>query len=302
MLGVLDGGTTNTRLRVWNGREVAFERRVTVGARDGAMEGGANRLRREVADLVGEARRALGEFDLVACGMIGSPSGLADVPHLVAPVTFDDLAKRLKIVELDEIGTVRFVPGVRTDTPDFAACDVMRGEETEVAGLRRLLDLHGPANFLHFGSHDKIVLTSDDAVVGSRTNLDGELLAALTRHTILAESATLPSEVDFEWWTRGFEAARAHGLSRAAFLTRLAAQRGATREEGGSFLLGVVAHETARLVPSDDAPLYLYGRATLTEPFARHLEGRRLVHVVPQATSDLAALHGVLSLLERSVA
>ena len=315
MIGLLDGGTTRTRLRVWDGAGVVFEASAEVGARDGAVQGHAGALRTALRRLLDTARSQFPLEQVVASGMLTSPSGLISLPHLPAPLSYAELAAGIQTREIAGIGLVAFIPGVRSagsditgnDLPgnDLAGSDVMRGEETEVVGLRALLNLSGRVNFLHFGSHDKLIRTGDEGLLGSVTNLNGELLSALSEHTILRESTAPLSElaaVDAGWWRRGLEAAQKHGLSRAAFTVRLGGLFGeATGVQGSSFLLGALAEANLRLFGAGDRQIraVLYGRPSATLPFADHLERLGvLVRVADEAQSNLAAVVGAATLLK----
>src|SRR4051794_1449520 len=84
----LDGGTTNTRARLWlNGRIAATARRA-VGVRDTVLSQGPAPLAVAVRDVLEEVlRRAEGlkPEAIVAAGMLSAEVGLLAVPHAVAP-------------------------------------------------------------------------------------------------------------------------------------------------------------------------------------------------------------------------
>ena len=72
--------------------------------------------------------------DVIACGMVGAKQGWVDAPYRSAPCTAaaTDLATA---PTTDPRMTVRIAPGVSQTSPP----DVMRGEETQIAGF--LMDL-----------------------------------------------------------------------------------------------------------------------------------------------------------------
>ena len=300
MIAFLDGGTTQTRLRIWDGQAVRLDSAVPIGARTGAIEGGGQALREAVQALIATARQAYFLEAVVACGMLTSPTGLTEVPHLLAPVSTRQLASSLVVREIGGCGCVLFIPGIRTRD-----IDVMRGEETEVTGLRQILGLGGPVNFLHFGSHDKLIYTDDDGVQGSLTNLNGELLEAMTGATILKSTTQNPAQlldVEYSWWRQGLEAARQHGLSRAAFLVRIGGLlRGAAPAQGTAWLLGALAEGNWRWIEQagPETLTVLYGRSTVTQPFAAYLSERGFpVQTVSETDSALAAVVGAARLHE----
>ena len=179
----------------------------------------------------------------------------------------------------------------------------MRGEETEVMGLRQRLALRGPVNFLHFCSHDKLIVTDDEGIYGSQINLNGELLSVLTGQTILRANTLPPQalrEVDRDAWQQGLTAAREHGLSRAAFLVRMGGLLGdLTPEQGTSWLLGALAEGSLRWIEgaAPRVTTVLYGRSTATQPFAAYLGKREFpVQIASETDSALAAVSGAAAL------
>ncbi|WP_194721485.1 2-dehydro-3-deoxygalactonokinase [Noviherbaspirillum malthae] len=300
IIAVLDGGTTRTRLRLWNGDAVIWQKAYAIGVRDVARNGGAA-LHGAVSKLLIEAH-SFARFDtVIALGMIGSNIGLAEVPHLVAPVMYTELASRLVVRDLPSIGSVYFIPGVRTMINDvriysISCTDVMRGEETEVIGLRNQLSLKGPVNFFHAGSHHKLICTDDSQILSSKTSLSGELLHALTQNTILASSVTPLDKltaVDPEYWDKGREATDAVGFGRAAFCVRLLDQlMHAPPDKATAYLLGAVAALDIALIKTE-IPVILYGHLTITEPLARYLTQRgHQASVAGSDTSEAAATYG----------
>lgn len=296
LTALLDGGTSRTRLRIWDGRQVTFETDRLVGARTGRQA-----LQAAVREVLDEAcsKAPFQNHPILACGMLGSAVGLAEIAHVPSPVTYRALAHAIRPLHLEGLAELHFIPGVRT-----AELDVMRGEETEVLGLRTLLNITGPLQVLHLGSHDKCIDCDDQGIQGSMTNLNGELLAALSEHTLL-HASVLPlhelNDIDEEAWRDGLEAAREHGLSRAAFLVRVRqVLGGASAWQGSSFLLGALAQANLRLLEqSPEVPVLLYGRAAATRPLARYLQDQgREVRVASERQSELAAVCGAAALLQ----
>jgi 2-dehydro-3-deoxygalactonokinase len=245
--------------------------------------------------------------------MITSNLGLHEVPHLAAPVDADQLAAGIVHAPVDGVGDVSFIPGIKTLPGDLslgtlAGGDVLRGEEAEVTGLRAHLGLTAPATFLHFGSHHKAVdVDGDGRITGSRTAITGELLAAVSEHTILRSSVVPLADLslDLEAAHEGAAATRAHGLGRALFLVRVGEQIAAVeRERMTSYLIGALAALDAPLLPppSARATIVLYGHGVFPEVLAALLErdGYDDVVRVDGDTSDRAAVEGAVALYERA--
>lgn len=248
----VDMGTTNTRVWLVRDGEVLARRQAGAGVRDTAREGSANRIRAALREMIADLRH---EHDaapacVVAAGMIASPLGLAEVPHLPAPVGAVELAAAVRRFSFPEICDLPFlfVPGVRSGAfaNDFATisqADVMRGEETLCIGLSTQKLVCPPATVLNLGSHWKAIqLDATGRIAASVTSLSGELVHATQTTTILASAvpAEKPTTLDVTWCEAGRQEQQRSGLARALFCVRMfeLGQQG-TPAQRMSFLLGV---------------------------------------------------------------
>jgi 2-dehydro-3-deoxygalactonokinase len=117
---------------------------------------------------------------------------------------------------------VRIVPGLSQDDPP----DVMRGEETKVAGFLAL-NPGWDGTLLLPGTHPKWVAVSGGEVTAFRTSLTGEVFAALAEHTVLRHS------FGTGWDEAAFAEGVAEGLARPEqLLNRLFAIRAAGLLQG----------------------------------------------------------------------
>jgi 2-dehydro-3-deoxygalactonokinase len=315
---VVDSGTSNTRVRLWHdGRIVATALRA-VGSRDTAAAGHNGALAAALREAIGEARWGAEPVAVICSGMITSNLGLYEVPHQRAPATLDDLARGMAGARFPELCELpfHFVPGVKTlpegpiDAANLHTVDLMRGEETEIAGLLDQSRIVMPSLFLHLGSHHKAILVDEGpAIAASSTALTGELLDAVRCHTVLSGStlSALDFEPSPEVWRLGLDLARREGLGRALFLVRAAEQLWArSHTEATALLLGA-------LIGLDLQMLEGYrGRAVTTVIYGKGAFGPLLhdclggaeygeVRLVDEATSDEAAARGAVALFERAV-
>jgi 2-dehydro-3-deoxygalactonokinase len=160
------------------------------------------------------ARWTPGPIRVVACGMVGARQGWIEAPY--ARVPGPPLPEGLTRAPSGPDLQVGIIPGLSQSDP----ADVMRGEETKVAGF---LALHPgwDGTLLLPGTHPKWISVSAGEVVGFRTSLTGELFAALSAHTVLRHSVTTE-----EWDQEAFLAGVAEGLARPeALMNRLFAIR-----------------------------------------------------------------------------
>lgn len=230
----VDVGTTNTRAWLTEGARVLVRREAPVGARDTARDGHPGALARALRDLLADARRGLPAVAsprrILAAGMVTSPQGLCEVPHLAAPVGVAELAAASREQVLPEVSDLAFlfVPGVRTSSrpgaDGISGHDVVRGEETLALGLATLGQLAPGGALLSLGSHWKLVrLDLAGRVAFSITSIAGELLQAVRAQTVLASALPDGSleQADPIQVRRGIGEARRAGLSRALFCVRL---------------------------------------------------------------------------------
>jgi 2-dehydro-3-deoxygalactonokinase len=218
-LAAVDWGTT--RLRVWLIDEaggVLAERRGDDGLITAQQAGFSTILERHLA-----AMAAPDAMPVIICGMAGSRQGWLEAPYVTVPTPIGAIlagAARIPGQRRD----IRIVPGLaqrRADAPD-----VMRGEETQLAGAGL------PAKGRHVvcmpGTHSKWVLVEDGAVTGFGTWPTGELFSVLAVHSILRHSLgeqPKPVAAENTVFRRWCEVALAEG---GDVVSRLFSIRGAT--------------------------------------------------------------------------
>lgn len=279
---LVDSGTTTTRVRVTDGQSILAVATELVGARDTARDGSNQRVRGALARLVREALDRSGRSfqsvrGIAASGMITSSVGLMEVPYVRAPAGPSDLNRGILTADFPDIAPlpIHFIPGVMTTgagPEDLHNADILRGEEVEVTGLRRLLDLKTSATFLHCGSHHKIIRTdADGRILGSVTTMTGELLQAVSTSTVLSATVLPSDEIVLDWDScrRGLWLALEEGFGRAAFLVRVAEQLWRySRQQASNVLLGALAALDlpmleAALSTGDDLVIYGNGHFPL---------------------------------------
>lgn len=293
----IDGGTTNTRISLVSGKTIRDRIKTRVGARD-SLDG--TPLRETVRDGIKELleRNRLSKDDIAAValsGMIGSESGLKEIPHIPAPAGKDELRRAAVRADMPEITGIPmyFIPGVRTFgtdafTQNMSAaeicrsatdCDIMRGEETELVGITEALPsvIGENTTVILPGSHMKLIRTdSDGRITGFRTSISGELIRAIAESTILSHSIgdAFPGKADVEWLREGFDFAGRNGLGCALFKIRVMANfAGADHEKLYAFLTGAVLREDV-LAAAESERVVVGGSDPFRSAIACLLEGR----------------------------
>ena len=285
-----DWGTSN--LRLWAlgpGGDVLAERASPEGMGSLTPDQFEPALLRLCADLLAPDRVT----PVLICGMAGAKQGWIEAPYAqipcapagTAPVTAPTTDPRL---------WVRILPGLcQMDPPD-----VMRGEETQIAGFLALEPGFDGTLCLP-GTHTKWVRVSDGQVQHFRTAMTGETFAVMSRHSVLRHSLSddTPDEATFaEALTR---AARApEGLLADLFTVRSGALlSGSTPAQAAGRLSGLLIG--AELAGArdlwEDRETVIIGSPALTARYgaALALLGAR---ARPAPTADLA-LHGLRAAL-----
>jgi len=144
-----------------------------------------------------------GKTRVIACGMVGSRQGWAEAAYQVvpcAPVGDRPVEAPTQDPRLD----VRILRGVKQTKP----ADVMRGEETQIAGF--LAKSPGFDGVLCLpGTHTKWVHISAGEIVSFRTFMSGEVFALLSQQSVLRHSISHDG-----WDSTAFEAGLSQAISR----------------------------------------------------------------------------------------
>lgn len=203
MFAAIDTGTTNTRLYLIDQGQVISQASEAVGVRDSAVSGSRQPLKDAISRCFNRVLQQAGMTEnmidcVIASGMITTELGLIDIPHLSAPVGFDDLIRHAVITRDPEIVPFDrqfvFIPGIKNpiDTGNLAQlrdADFMKGEETQVMGLLRREAPQLPCRVFIFSSHTKIIHVDEDGrITGSITSLSGQVFAAICSQTSIGKS------------------------------------------------------------------------------------------------------------------
>ncbi|NRB01016.1 MAG: 2-dehydro-3-deoxygalactonokinase [Rhodobacteraceae bacterium] len=144
----------------------------------------------------------LNATEVIVCGMAGSRQGWKEAPYVPVPCAVGHLPS-VAVETASSKLAVRIVSGIRQDTP----ADVMRGEETQIAGYLALNPEFDGILCLP-GTHTKWVHISAGEIVSFRTFMTGEMFSLLSKYSVLKHS------VGDGWDTAAFGAAVTETLSR----------------------------------------------------------------------------------------
>jgi 2-dehydro-3-deoxygalactonokinase len=115
--------------------------------------------------------------------MAGAKSGWKEAAYLKAPCPPINEEKIIQVETEDQRISVSIIPGIMQKSPP----DVMRGEETQIAGyLSKNPDFDGIICLP--GTHTKWVHISAGEIVSFKTFMTGEIFLSLSEHSILKSS------------------------------------------------------------------------------------------------------------------
>ncbi len=153
---------------------------------------------------------------MIACGMVGAKQGWMEAPYAAVPcaATPEGFTKP-DAGDLD----VYIIAGLKQADP----ADVMRGEETQIAGFLSM-NKNWDGVICLPGTHTKWAHISADEVVSFQTYMTGDLFAAISGNTVLKHSVSSD-----DWDNDAFDGGVADAMARPE---RLAARLFSLRAEG----------------------------------------------------------------------
>ncbi|MFM9829644.1 MAG: 2-dehydro-3-deoxygalactonokinase [Sphingomonas sp.] len=176
-----DWGTTHGRFwLIENGRIVGDERTAPGIA---AFAGDSAAIAAAFDDAVAGWSPAI---PAVLCGMAGASIGWRDAGYRACPAPIETLGDTtLRFTHRGR--NIAILPGLKCRNI-AGLVDVMRGEETQIAGVVELTGLQEAVISLP-GTHNKWAIVTGGAVQHFHTALTGELFALLADHSILMRGA-----------------------------------------------------------------------------------------------------------------
>ena len=175
----IDWGTSSCRAYLIDDSGDILQKSVSergiLSVEDGAFERSLEVQLSDFSDL-------LPETPIIAAGMITSRQGWCETPYVCCPASAKDLAENLTAHESTRFGTIWFVPGVNQLLPEP---DIMRGEESQLAGVQAAEDVVT----IMPGTHSKWVEVKDQTIIRFKTFMTGEIFAIVMKHSILGSTS-----------------------------------------------------------------------------------------------------------------
>jgi 2-dehydro-3-deoxygalactonokinase len=285
MIGV-DWGTSNFRAFLLDAQgNIRDRRKAPCGVL--AVSGGrfAETLRAEIGDWLDR-----GDDRVLACGAIGSREGWREMPYLPCPIGVAELAAGTVAVPFAD-AQVRLVPGVGFVDAQGVP-DTMRSEETQIAGIRGLLDGHGLICLP--GTHSKWARLRDGRIISYGSHMTGEVYGALRSHTIFARTMR-GGPTDWTAFTQGVaRSGDDGGWLHHVFGVRALCVNNRLNETAAPWYLSglLIGHEVRAALPQGEL-MHLVGEPTLTALYARaiaELGGEARIEDAEAAARGLATI------------
>ncbi len=135
-----------------------------------------------------------GKIRVLACGMVGARQGWLEAPYQSVPCSPYEISTLVPVETSDVRIEVSILPGVN----QLAPADVMRGEETQIAGFMESQSIEITKLCLP-GTHSKWVSLVDGNIAEFSTYMTGEMFNILCEHSVLRYSVE-----SFEWNNRAY--------------------------------------------------------------------------------------------------
>lgn len=211
----VDWGTTHLRLWLLDHNHNMIRQTET---ERGMLQLKSTEYEATLLDLLSQDLQPKHPMDVICCGMVGSRQGWQEAPYAPCPTPPPSGAHATRVTTKDPRIEVYLLPGIKQISPP----DVMRGEETQIAGFLSRNPQYDGVLCLP-GTHSKWVHISAGEVVSFQTFMTGELFALLCKESVLRHNVGATGWND-EMFTNAIDDAISRPAAIAAQLFTLRAQ------------------------------------------------------------------------------
>lgn len=211
----VDWGTTHLRLWVLDHDHKVIRQTKT---EQGMTQLHPTEYEATLLDLLSQELQPNRVMGVICCGMVGSRQGWQEAPYAPCPTLPPSGERASRVTTKDPRIEVYLLPGIKQISPP----DVMRGEETQIAGFLSRNPQYDGVLCLP-GTHSKWVHISAGEVVSFQTFMTGELFALLCKESVLRHNIGATGWND-EMFTNAIDDAISRPAAIAAKLFALRAQ------------------------------------------------------------------------------
>jgi 2-dehydro-3-deoxygalactonokinase len=266
---IVDWGSTN--LRAYLLKDGICQKRID--AREGLLNIKGSYAKVLSAHLDPWIDKATASIPIVLMGMVGSPSGWMEVPHIPVPGNIAHLAAGSHRLNDFNKGNSWIIPGV-AGTGVSGKFDVMRGEEVQYFGAVQIVNerkLKTPSVYCFPGTHTKWIESSNNGELSKfSTAMTGEIFALLSSKSLLAQSIEAGAIWSAQAFLNGLDSsADRGGIMHQLFTVRsLQLSHEHTRERGGGYLSGLlIGNEIRSMLQNKGANIAVVGEGSLAERY-----------------------------------
>ena len=150
-------------------------------------------LKEAIDSLAASSGFTLDAHCILISGMASSSIGMKELPYADLPFALNGHSAYSEWINTEPVlsNPVLLISGVQLPG------DVMRGEETQLAGISTLLNLPGENETLYLlpGTHSKHIIVSHNQIIHFNTFMTGEIFDLLIRHSILSQAVIVPGNL-----------------------------------------------------------------------------------------------------------
>lgn len=238
------------------------------------------------------------ELPVVISGMASSTIGIKELPY--TPIPFFTDGSNLLVEKIAKTGF--FAHELFIISGACTASDVMRGEETQLAGCAGE-NPEASQFFIFPGTHSKHVLAEGGKVLAITTYMTGELFSLMADHSILASSVQPGSDAvqAANAFQEGVTAAQGRPLSHALFLVRTNQLfKRFSLQDNYHYLSGLlIGAELGSLQAKPPALLTISGEEKILPSYIAALDVLGIRSVIKTIDAATASIRGQLAVYRR---
>ena len=195
---------------------------------------------------------------ILLSGMVSSPSGWVEVPHVPCPAKVETLAHNAYQIGDFNNGNTWIIPGL-SGLGISGHFDVMRGEEVQYFGATHIIeaqDLPPPEVICFPGTHNKWINLANNthgALAQFSTSMTGEIFNLLADQSLLSNSITQQGPWQEQAFLTGLDnSASQGGIMHQLFTVRSLQLSGEhTNDDGEAYLSGLLIGSEIRSMLSE---------------------------------------------------
>ncbi|MCW9699797.1 MULTISPECIES: 2-dehydro-3-deoxygalactonokinase [unclassified Avibacterium] len=206
----------------------------------------------------------LASTPIYMAGMVGSKQGWKEANYLSMPLNLSEIPHHLLTFKLPWEAPAFIVPGI-SGMNKLGMYDVMRGEETQLLGLQRILNQENIAAILP-GTHSKQVVIEKGKMNTFISIMTGELFSLLNQHSILTKDVPQKYD-DHDSFLFGVKNGYNYPLNAILFSARtLSLNSMLSPTQIRSYLSGLLIGNEINLLGEYDQ-YYIIGNSTLSQKY-----------------------------------